>query len=219
MRNLLVLLSGSRSSWQAAFTGYDLGARGGIRLVGAIQTHPAAGPDFEQLRREFEIGARAAGVVFTTISMEVVGGRLKGELPQDIEGALIGREDLDSFSDLEHLLGQLDCPLWIISKREELVSALAINGGKAAGGFLRRSIRMAREWGWHLESIDVQYPVPGSRQEGARDSSLEVDRRQFLQRLGSEPADLTLVPWPGLARMSWELIDRSERTLVCVPEA
>jgi hypothetical protein len=223
MRSYLVILTGSQTSWQAAFTGYDLAVRGGARLIGAIPFDPDRVKDPDRLLAEFDIGARAAGASFTNQQVSLKSGKLAGDLPAGLRGVLIGRSDLSSERELNTLLESLPCPLWIIQRRRPLVHALGILERASAPWFKPVAEQIAHDWGLQLETIDVG---PSSTREGgdpARQpnqdptAKLEVSLSQFTQRLSAEPADLTLLGWPSEAISSWELLHRSDRPLILIP--
>jgi hypothetical protein len=221
MRNYYVILTGSEDSWQAGFTGYDLAVRGGTRLAGTIPAELAEGVSASRLLNEFTIGARASGASFFTHRLASKGKSLVTGLPSDADGVLIGRSDLASEGDLHAIMEELACPLWIVHSQLPLVNALALRQGPIAGHFTSQADRMARMWGWRLETIDVGSTTVGD--EGAegtiagQPAKVQVGADQFIQRLSSEPADLTMLAWPSQAVSCWDLLHRSDRLMILIP--
>ncbi len=223
MQSILVILTGSPHAWQAAFTGYELAVRGGLRLVAGIPAELGEGHDAGKLSVEFEIGARAAGATFSTTQIEYRAGRLGGQLPENLRAVLVGQQDLGSARELNVLLEGLSCPLWVIQGRRELSRALAIELAPRSVNFHEQVTTMGREWGWQLETVSVSSLHPeaeaADRSVGSAvsDSTLEVSQAQFIRRLSAEPSDLVLIPWPNSGLSSWGLVEQVDRPLIFVP--
>lgn len=156
MKAYLVVLDGTPSSWEAAYSAFHVAARLGSRLVGLAAKAPEGERTASRWLAEFETGARAAGIP--------VGSRLVANLDQDtlsvqadgVDGIFWGQRDNPSARLLTEAMANLPSSLWLVPHQTSVRRIIQVQAGASTeGGSSHFAALLARRLDVALETVHL----------------------------------------------------------------
>jgi hypothetical protein len=221
MQHCLVVLENSDAAWQATYTAYDVAARSGSSLVGAV-VEPSQGDP--SMRRKFETGARAAGIRVTAHSIPSLSVESLQDLIPPVDEVFISRASLSSPTLLDDLLAGLACPLWIIPEQRTIRRVMiATLSGAADAPEMELGISLMRRWEILLEILVTSESVERLNRDQTLDGDIsqrvvpQLSLSTFLKRVSDDDIDLAVLPWPNEAISIWEACTRANCLLAVCP--
>lgn len=228
MKNLLVILDGTAGARQASYTAYDVAARTGARLVGVITTVIRGGKTGKQTRREFEIGARAAGVRASLKEISVMADAWAAAQELTADAIFVGQNSLASKAELERYLEVNACPLWVIPAQREIQRLLVLyDSSPAASLALEQGLDLASRWGLDLTLLATSTPsvaLDDLLPKGFADEvqlNLQVvtqpDQAAVYDQINNQDIDLALIGQPQDMNLLWDFFQRATCLLAVYP--
>lgn len=221
MQRCLVVLEDNEAAWQAAYTAYDVAARSGSALVGAV-VEPV--PSDPPLRHLFETGARAAGIRVSAHSIpDLSVESLQGLVPP-ADAVFISRANLTDPEMLDNLLGGLGCPLWIVPEQRTIRRVMvATASGVVATPEMKLGFSLIRRWGIQLEVLVASGSMERLNQGQALSGDIaqrvvpQLNLSEFLKRVSDDEIDLAVLGWPNEVLSIWEASKRANCLLAVCP--
>ncbi len=228
MKNLLVILDGTAGARQATYTAYDVAARTGARLVGAVLSADRESELGKQTRREFEIGARAAGVRASLKEISKMAEAWSTAQEMTADAIFVGQNSLTTKTELEQYLGGSACPLWIIPVQREIHRLLVLyDSSPAATLALEQGLDLANRWGLDLTLLATSTPsvaLDDLLPKGFADEvqlNLQVitqpDQAAVYDQINNQDIDLALIGQPQDMSLLWDFSQRAKCLLAIYP--
>jgi hypothetical protein len=228
VRNLLVILDGTPGAHQAAYTAYDVAARTGARLVGAALSAGQDQKAAEQTRRDFEIGARAAGARVRVIEIETLSQSWSAALELKADAIFIGQNSLTSKSDLQGCLKACVCPLWVVPAQREIHNlGVLYDDSLAAPLALAQGLDLSRRWGLYLTLLTTATSGMGLDDLLPRGETSDVhlnlqlvaqpDQAAIYNQIVTQEIDLAMIGQPQDVNPLWGLCQRANCLLAIYP--
>jgi len=221
MQHCLVVLDDSAAAWHAAYTAYDVAARSGSALVGAVVEGQSGGLLVHQ---KFETGARAAGVRATAHSIPLLSAKNLQALSPQADAVFVSRASLSSPTLLEDLIGGLTCPLWIVPEQRTIRRVMiATTTGEATAPEVELGLSLMRRWGILLEILLTTNSVERLNRRQVFDDDVsqrvvpELTLSTFLKRADDDEIDLAVLSWPNEVISVWEACLRTHCLLAVCP--
>lgn len=120
MQRFTLIHDGSNQSWQAAYLAFQIAARLGAPLLALLVDTAADSKNLTQRAAQVEVGGRAAELSIkirfvTDPSVKALADNAAGS-----NGLFIPRRIIPDGETASRFLEVLSCPVWIVSKNEEL---------------------------------------------------------------------------------------------------
>jgi hypothetical protein len=200
MKSLAVLLDGSHGSWQAVYTALHVAVRTHSRLLALASTSGGGEIGARQLLREFETGARAAGIPYDL-------RLIRWPQPEDLEGLC---RDLDAVflfrpfgtraDELMAYYRQLSVPVWIFGTQRSIrrIAVIADNHPSSAVA-VAQGRRLAKRMEAGLRGLYLGERLPESAAGTETQSiawELVIRPQMLLDRLAAGEFDLAVFARP-----------------------
>jgi hypothetical protein len=223
MQQFMTLFDQYPSSWQAAYTAFDVAARLNAKLIsGVLLDH--LGPDrAAEVMKEFETGARAARLEFESLLLpELL--PLPASYAQSVNSLFIGKPYSAGWVEddplIYQLIEELPCPIWIVPQRREIQKIVVlIENGAISKGALQFGQFLARRWNQLPRYLAVsEHPDRLSIPRNTSRISPPYDIERLMLLFAAEHADLILIGKPGGILPVWEVCRQSNcLTVICPP--
>lgn len=228
MKNLLVILDGTAGASQAAYTAYDVAARTGARLIGAIVSLNKGDSFVEQTQREFEIGARAAGLRVRVKEVSAFSEAWSKALEIKADAVFIGQNSLGSETNLVNYLSVGICPLWIVPVQRDIHKLLVLyDSSPSAADILSQGLDLAHRWGLELTVLITSAPdvaLEDLLPKGQTDDvnlKLQVmaqpNPEAVYNQIITQRTDLALIGQKDNAHLLWDFSQRANCLLAIYP--
>jgi hypothetical protein len=220
MQQIIVVLEDNKESWQVIYTAYEIAARTGSNLIGAIISGTKSSDPDQRLEREFETGARAAGVrskinTFSSLDQLIA-------FPDERDALFVSRASLTEQKALDQIMALMPCPLWIIPSQRSIRNILVLlDGIEKNSPALSLALSLARRQQTPLIFIGTGAGVPSdveiSELDMVRLNETNIDLDFVLKELKTNLVDLVFVSWPWENFHLWSAIQKSECVFALAP--
>lgn len=221
MQQCLVVLDNNAAAWQTAYTAYDVAARSGSSLIGAVVEGQ---PDSLSVHQKFEAGARAAGIRATSHEISSLSAKNLHALSPQADAVFISRASLGSPTILDDLIRGLTCPLWIVPEQRSIRRVMiATTTGVTTAPELELGLSLMRRWGILLEILVTSDSVERLNRNQVFDDDVsqrvvpELTLSTFLKRSDEDEIDLAVLSWPNEVISVWEVCVRTHCLLAVCP--
>jgi hypothetical protein len=157
MKQGIVILDNNQDVNQTAYTAFDIAARSGMSLIGAINRVLQDSDEARRLARNFDIGARAARVKASTVFLEDTRPEMLSEQFPALNAVLLSQNE--DPQRLREYVEKLPYPIWIIPQQRTIRRILVVPEiSLPTSPALALASTITRSWG-----VDLHLFFPGRR--------------------------------------------------------
>ena len=201
LKCLWVGLENTGTAWQAIYAALHVASRLGSKLVGIAPLDRQSREEAESAIQQFKTGARAAGVTVQTMLLPSLSGRIIQGMDTLPDAIFIGRPQTTGRRQLEELIQNLSCPVWVVPAQSSIRKILLVeNQDPDHNSALSLALVLARRWNLSLHLLQddngaASLSNPGVTGKGTLfyQYRKKLDLEAFLEQIHATQADLACV--------------------------